>query len=595
MKRVLIKLSLFLLGILLVLTPLGIFALATHNHAHIYNKSYSAALIDKVNYLESVKNEKKIVLIGGSNVAFGFDSELLEQEFSDYKVVNFGLYANLGTKIMMDLAIHYVGKDDLVFIIPEVNTQSTSLFFNSVDVWQAIEDRPDLIWKLPEDNRLAAIGGYVEFSNERNKHDAVVEPEGVYQRKNFNKYGDILYEELDDNGIPYRAANRMKVHYDPTMPVDYSYKIDQSFFNYLNSYNSEIKNKNAKLYYSFSPVNSMSVINKDDLSNYYWSIRNHLSFDVVGNPDEYIIDPHYFYDSNFHLNDAGAILRTYKFAQDIYRDVELSKKSPSFDEPEMPGYVSDGDITDETDVLTVYRYPCSKEQVNKLTETSYVLLQTTLQKYIKNDKPRPLTAVVDSLYAEQDIPEDIDYIEVNDALDIIEKLDNDEITEEKYWILGRIIEINNPYTSDNGYISFTIQNDSETADYFEYSDMEKSSLISGVSEEHLDDENFTLPAFANGKRVVGIAEDAFNGSTKLNDLVIPLSIGILMDGCFGNCDSLKSVYIETFDPEDIIVSYTGSMTRNTVPDFKIYIHKESITIFSTNYYWGNYSSYFVGY
>lgn len=483
MKKIFLKIGLFILGVLLVISPFGIFLIFANSQPHIYSKTYYAALVDKVHNLESHKNDKKIVLIGGSNVAFGFDSVLLEKEFKDYKVVNFGLYAMLGTKIMMDLAINYINEGDMVFLIPEINSQSTSLYFNAESTLKALEDDFKIAWKLPKDNCDSVIGSYFDFVTERAKQKNVINPSGVYQRKNFNKYGDISYQELDENNIPMRSRNRMTLHYDPTMMIDYSYAIDQSFFDYVNEFNAKISEKNAKLYYSFSPVNDKAVLKKENTIDYYWSIRNHVACDVIGNPNDYIIDSHYFYDSNFHLNDAGSVYRSYLLAQDIYRDIFKTDEKPSFSIPDKPPFIDDNDIRE----------------------------------------------------------------------------------------------------------------DSETAKCFEYIDYEDSLLVSGVNSNYLSEINIVLPEIANGKRVVGIAKDAFKECTSINNIVVSNNIKILLDGCFGNCQSLSQIYIETRKPSDIIVSYTGSMTQGVSSDFKIYIHSDCITDFATDYYWGAYSSFFVGY
>lgn len=483
MKKILTKICFFIIAVLLIVAPFGIFMLVAKSQPHIYSKTYYAALVDKVENLGSHKQDKKIVLIGGSNVAFGFNSKLIEEEFDGYKVVNFGLYAMLGTKIMMDLALDSINEGDMVFLSPEINPQSTSLFFNGESTLKALEDNMNILWRLPKDNRDSVIGSYYDFVINRSKQKDIIEPNGVYQRKNFNSYGDILYEELDENNIPYISRNRMTLHYDPTMIVDYSHTIDQTFFDYVNSFNQSIVKKKAKLYYCFSPVNDKAVNDNGSPIDYYWSLRKHLSCDVIGNPSDYIIDAHYFYDSNFHLNDSGAIYRSYLFVQDVYRDILKTSKSPSFDIPDEPPYVDEGSGGE----------------------------------------------------------------------------------------------------------------DSETARCFEYTQYEDSLAISGVKDDYLNEDNIVLPEFANGKRVVGIARDAFKKCTKINNLVIPNSIRILMDGCFGNCSSLKDVYIETYNPDDIIVSYTGSMTEDVVNDFRIYIHSESYDLFITNYYWANYSSYFERY
>ncbi len=483
MKKVLVKISLLVLGVALTLSPFAIFFAVAANQPHIYSKTYYAALVDKVHNLQTLKKQKKIVLVGGSNVAFGFNSRLIEEEFPEYKVVNFGLYAMLGTKIMMDLALDCIGKGDLVFVIPEINNQSTSLFFSPESTLKAIEDDMSILQKLPKENRDSVTGSYFSFVANRAKQRTIIEPTGVYQRKSFNKYGDISYEEKDENDLPIRAANRMSLHYDPTMVVDFAETIGDGFFDYLNGYDKQIKKKKAELFYAFSPVDEKAVVNMSAATDYYWSIRESLSCKVIGNPQEYVMDPHFFFDSNFHLNDAGAILRSWLFAQDLYRDVFEEGSRPSFAIPETPAY-----------------------------------------------------------------PE------------------GEKIGE-----------------------------DSETAACFEYQEYEDSLIISGVSGDHLGDSNIALPSVANGKRVVGIGQNAFAHCTQIDNVVIPTSIGILMDGCFGNCPSLRNVYIETFHPSDIIVSYTGSMIENVTSDFRIFIHNDCFTDFATDYYWGAYASYFVRY
>ena len=358
MKKYFVKIALFLLGVLMVLTPFGIFHLVALNQTHVFSKTYYAALVDKTNNLKSLKNEKKIVLIGGSNVAFGFNSELLDNEFSDYKVVNYGLYAMLGTKIMLDLALDYINSGDMVFIIPEINSQSTSLYFNPEATLKALEDDMGLVKKLPRDDRYKVYSEYFDFVSNRGKYKEKIEPTGVYQRKNFNEYGDIEYlgKNDDDEVISLRTQNQMKSKrfIDPVVSFN-TEDISTDFIDYLNKYSKKIKNKGASLYYEFSPVNNLALQGSEQtVTDYYWYLRENLDFDVVGNPLDYLIDPHYFYDSNFHLNDNGAVLRTHTFISDIYRDIYKESKVPSFELPEMPDYPYVEKLDEDNDPICEY-------------------------------------------------------------------------------------------------------------------------------------------------------------------------------------------------------------------------------------------------
>ena len=65
-----------------------------------FDQSFVGALSDKCERLYSI-DEPKIVIVGGSSVAFGIDSALIEK-YTDMPVVNFGMYAALGTKLMLE-------------------------------------------------------------------------------------------------------------------------------------------------------------------------------------------------------------------------------------------------------------------------------------------------------------------------------------------------------------------------------------------------------------------------------------------------------------------------------------------------------------
>ena len=131
---------------LLLLVPvlLLIFAFALPKQ---YKKTYLAALSDKAALLKST-DQPKIVLIGGSGVAFNLSAELLEQEFPEYRVVNFGLYAGLGTTVMLDLALPDLHKGDIVVFSPELSVQTLSDWLDAEMMWQASEDNPGLLLRL---------------------------------------------------------------------------------------------------------------------------------------------------------------------------------------------------------------------------------------------------------------------------------------------------------------------------------------------------------------------------------------------------------------------------------------------------------------
>ena len=76
---------------------------------------------------------KRIVLVGGSGVVFDCDSALMDDFFPSYEIVNFGMYAGLGTKAVMDLSENYIYEGDIVILSPEQSEQTFSDYFNGRD------------------------------------------------------------------------------------------------------------------------------------------------------------------------------------------------------------------------------------------------------------------------------------------------------------------------------------------------------------------------------------------------------------------------------------------------------------------------------
>ena len=60
---------------------------------------------------------------------------------------------------------------------------------------------------------------------------------------------------------------------------------------------------------------------------------------VISDPNSYILDSGWFYDSNFHLNSAGAVVRTCTLAEDILAYLGCYEEV-AYDLPEMPASIA---------------------------------------------------------------------------------------------------------------------------------------------------------------------------------------------------------------------------------------------------------------
>lgn len=306
-----------------------------------YDESFLGALGDKCALLEEA-DAPRIVLVGGSSVAFGVDSTLLEQEFPGYTAVNFGLYAALGTQVMLELSEGRFRPGDIVILSPEQQQQTLSCYFNAEATWQALDGNFALLARLDPDHFRALLGQFPYFAARKANYFLRGEkplPDGVYRRASFDAHGDV------------RAgctANRMPGGWDANTPVLLEPEIlDPDFVARINAWAAAALAQGAQVYYRFCPMNAAAVTG--DADAYYDWLREQLDFPILGDPNSSILDPAWFYDTNFHLNEAGRQLNTRTLVRDLKAQLGDTSRTeiPIPDRPALStGETAQGDDSD---------------------------------------------------------------------------------------------------------------------------------------------------------------------------------------------------------------------------------------------------------
>lgn len=340
------------LSILIVLMflflPLGVIVGAGIALPNQYENTFTAALPDKMDRLCEIK-KPKIIVIGGSSIAFGLDSKLMEN-LTGMPVINFGLYASLGTRVMLDLSKANINKGDIIILSPETDDQTLSMYFNPEVMWQAIERDKSILKHLPRDLQKEMLLAFRNYSANKSRLflSGTPNPVGVYRRDSFDKYGDIVYS---------RPQSQMKLGYDPGQPINPTKElISNGFIDYVNDYIKHAKSKGATVYFTFSPMNESAMseeVTSKSLYDYYRYLSNVLDCEVISDINNSILEAGYFYDSNFHLNDSGKVVWTAGLSEDIRRIKGITTPL-GIELPVAPEIPKDGPTTDEDDPNAVY-------------------------------------------------------------------------------------------------------------------------------------------------------------------------------------------------------------------------------------------------
>lgn len=323
MKRSLIALTLILVLLLTIPVSLVSVYLTTPD---AYTDTYYGALTLMYERLKKAEG-RRIILIGGSAIAFGVNVSFMEAELDGYTVCPFGLYGTLGTKFMLDLAMPCLREGDVVVLSPEIAELPLSLYYSSAEIWKAAES--DLSVVLFCGDPGAMVGSFPEYVADRFRYATEGKPDtkGVYRADSFDENCQMVYP---------REYNNLPDMYDPNEPVTFDPAFLQpEFVGYLNEYHRYCSSIGAAIYYNFCPVNRMAVSGNADIEGYYQKLLTELDFPVLGDPNNYLMDPEWFYDSNFHLNTAGSLVYTARLTEDVKS--ALGDSSPTaFEMPQKP-------------------------------------------------------------------------------------------------------------------------------------------------------------------------------------------------------------------------------------------------------------------
>lgn len=304
----------------------------------VFDKTYLGELKEKIKLLKETDG-KRIVFIGGSALPFGIDSSLIQDNIKEYKVIDFGMYASLGSNVMLDLSKDFIHKDDIVIFSPEIDTQTLSMYYNGESLWQALDGDFSSLSLLSSSTRERLFGDFYHFSNQKFKYTFLNEMnlEGIYQKSSFDEYGDIK-RDLRPYNVMYNMTGVNKISFDTSIITD-------EFITYVNSYAKSVKDKGAKMYFSFVPMNELAIEDESSIDTFYDYIDERFEFDILGNPHSSIMDKEWFYDTDFHLNGSGTIV----YSREMIRNIKLILNDrtptdiPQPLKPKVPDKVDDTD------------------------------------------------------------------------------------------------------------------------------------------------------------------------------------------------------------------------------------------------------------
>jgi hypothetical protein len=267
------------------------------------------SLIDKNKLLENTPSPR-IIFIGGSNLSFGLNSQMIKDSLQ-LNPINTGIHAGIGLKYMLSNTENYIIKNDIIVVSPEYQQFYSDVANGEVELLSTIVDVSPNSFKLLDYKQyytlIQKIPAYLKtkWSGLINKSgkDTII---GIYDRKAINSFGDIY--------VHWKFA---KEKVTPFGKIEG--KLNDDAFKSLNKFRDCVNSRKARLFITFPCYQDLSFKNQEIQIKEVERNLNKYRFILLSNPERYIIPDSLIYNTPYHLTKKGVDLRTSLLIEDLKR------------------------------------------------------------------------------------------------------------------------------------------------------------------------------------------------------------------------------------------------------------------------------------
>lgn len=279
-----------------------IFAATPPDDQHLYQAS-----LLKSGLLRDTPSPR-IIIVGGSNVAFGIDSELMEREL-EIPVINDGLHVALGIAPLNEIK-RYLHAGDIVIISLEYYNFTNDQSFYGQPQYLAdwVELSPKRIWDLHEPYRQMPSIYMIMLQRKINRQlnyylngFSYEAGRNFYSGDQFNEHGDFTGHIGKQGNVQFEIA-------DSVYPIN----LIEDAYVYLEDFNLFAKSKGALVFYEAQAHRQTNCDQTGDkhLNRFFFRLKTRTTIPLLTDLEQLCLPDEYFYDTPYHLNEQGRRVRT---------------------------------------------------------------------------------------------------------------------------------------------------------------------------------------------------------------------------------------------------------------------------------------------
>ena len=297
---------------------------------------YMAAFDDKIELLK-LHSEPSIILLGGSNVAFGINSPLMEDNFNR-PVINTGLQGGLGLDLYLSLATRFAQKGDIVILMPEWGMLSGHFAPKPLPLQQLLRESPTALQYISPSDEFnfktfldtfalaelaSAIQNGTKYRSEKTKKRLLAKAKkaGMYSRLNFDHHGDF---------VGHHGAESDENIEDHDCVISFSLERYQEAIERINGCAEALRKRGVHLYLAYPPTPDPfferfkhNIVQADEF------LRECLNVPVLHAPQDSRFPCNLFFDTPYHLTEHGKNERTNVLIRAMSGDQRIASRLSS--------------------------------------------------------------------------------------------------------------------------------------------------------------------------------------------------------------------------------------------------------------------------
>jgi len=285
--------------------------------------SYFAGSFLQANLLKNIEGPR-IIVVGGSNVAFGIDAELMQKELG-IPVINDGLHASLGVAPLREL-LEYIHKGDVIIVSFEyqIFTEKDAMDGDSAFLSDWIEQSPSRIFYLSNPLTDAPFLYGMMLQRKANRsldtalHGGTLDgTRNFYNGRNFDANGDFIGH--------LKASGKYKIHSNP-YPVS---PVRNEILIFLENFNKMAQAKGASVYLEAPASREMNcrATGNLNMTSFFKKLKAKTTIPVLTELETLCMPNPYFFDTEYHLTAEGRKFRTIRLIENLVQvDAGLSNR-----------------------------------------------------------------------------------------------------------------------------------------------------------------------------------------------------------------------------------------------------------------------------